>query len=271
MLRLLLDGTLYPHGLEVQHHTGYPRTSGAICVLPGQYWHEQTDQITEAIERYDWCLCIRTADEEDLFDISKVKHSNIKWWCQTPREGREYPEGTRFFGVGFPPYFNELPQEPPVRDIDVFLSAQNTHIRRTECFAALKKVSGAVEVNPTKGFTQGFSEHGYLWRMLRAKVAPAPSGAVSPDSFRVFEALEAHAVPVVDAVSPTDGRTDYWGRVLPGAPFPVITDYKHLPMIVEGLVEGYPANNNRVTAFWMRYKRELSIWLRSDLEALGAL
>ena len=35
-------------------------------------------------------------------------------------------------------------------------------------------------------------------KMARAKTVPAPRGAVSPDSFRFYEALELGAVPITE-------------------------------------------------------------------------
>lgn len=267
MLRRLTDGTLYPHGIEFKHCVGYPNTDdGCVLVVPGQYWHQATDRITEAIQRFEWVLLVRTADEEDLFDVGAVVHPRLKWWIQTPR--KKYPD-CRVFGVGFPPHFNDLPAEPPEKLLNVFLSAQNTHDRRRQCFEALQGIDGRVEA--TAGFTQGMDPAEYVRCMSKAKVAPAPSGAVSCDSFRVYEALEAHTVPIVDTVSPVDGLTDYWTRIFPGyLPFPTYTNPAELkPLITQTLSD--PAIANRVAAFWMRYKRQLAHWLRSDLEQLGAL
>jgi hypothetical protein len=270
MLRLLLDGELYPHGLKVRHEAGYPNTSGAVIVLPGQYWHRTTDQINEAIQRYEWVLLVKTADEEDLFDPLKLVHPNLKWWIQTPRAGRDYGDA-RLFGVGFPPHFNEFPAEPPQPDVDVFLAAQKTHPRRVQAFKALEAVTASKSVLATRGFTQGWQPKHYAEAMSVTKVAPAPSGAVSPDSFRAWEALESHAIPILDAVSPVDGETTYWDQVLPGCPAPVIRDYNDLGGYCEDMLKGWPANANRLTAWWMRYKRGLARGLRIDLQALGAL
>ena len=270
MLRRLFDNDLYPTGLNFRHYDGYPNTDGACIVVPGRYWHRTTDQISEAIERYEWVLLVRVSDEEDLFDVGEVLHRNVRYWLQTPRYRYVGDDTTRYIGVGFPPHFNDLPADPPEKKTAVFLSAQNTHERRHECFAALEGVEGGL-IGPTAGFTKGWGPELYATFMTQARVAPAPSGAVSPDSFRLWEALEAHAVPIADAVSPVDGATDYWESVCPGAPFPVLTDYKDLAGYVEDVLKDWPATANRCAAYWMRYKRQLALWLKDDLEELGAV
>lgn len=274
LLDRLFANTLYPTGVKFRRFEGYPNTDGCVLLIPSRYWHQHTDQISQAIERFSWVLGMRCGDEEDTLNISKVSHPNIKWWVQTPRVGRDYGDA-RLFGVGFPPHFNDLSQDVPEKDIDVFLAAQNTHARRRECFEVLEKTAGSQFVHATTGFTQSWRDGAgpgdYALQMMKAKVAPAPSGAVSPDSFRFFEALEAHCVPVADDVSPVDGHTDYWRRLFPDAPFPILTDYESLPGYIEDQLDGWPANANRIAGWWMRQRRRYAHWLVQDLEALGAL
>lgn len=274
LIRNLTSNRLYDTGLKFRHFQGFPpshQAEGCILSIPGAYWHDQYDSVNEALTAYRWVLGIRCSDECDLFDVSRIEHANIKWIVQTPR--KDYPDA-RVFGVGYPPHFNDLPSEPPSKDVDVFLSAQNTHVRRAKCFEALRQVSTVnqvVAVHETSGFTQGMDHDVYAATMVGTRVAPAPSGAVSCDSFRFWEALEAHCVPVADTVSPVDGLTDYWTRLFPEAPFPILTTYSNLPGYVQDALKSWPANANRIVAWFMRYKRQLAHWLVDDLNGLGAL
>lgn len=270
MLDRLFANQLYPTGLEFRRVDGYPNhVDGCILIIPGRYWHQRANEISETLSRYDWILGIRTGDEENDFDPYSVWHNNIKWWVQTPQVGHDYDEGTRFFGVGYPPHFNHL--KPSERNVDVFLSAQDTHERRTECFAAVGRAKGTKMLHRTAGFTQGMDKDEYALWMRSAKIAPAPSGAVSPDSFRLYEALESHTVPIADDISPTHDSSGYWRMVHPDAPFPILDKYEQLPGYIEDQLKEWPANVNRITAWWMRYKRQMSQWLREDLTELGAL
>jgi hypothetical protein len=61
---------------------------------------------------------------------------------------------------------------------------------------------------PTKGFTQGDPHDLYYRQMADAKVAPAPSGPETPDSFRLFEALESGCVPIADTRVPKNNFSD---------------------------------------------------------------
>lgn len=270
MLDELFDNRLYPTGLQFKREEGYPNARGGVLLIPGRYWHMHTAQISEVIGIYDWVLAMRTGDEEDLFDIHAVKHPNIRWWVQTPRVGRDYGDA-KLFGVGFPPHFNNLPPNPPNRYCDIFLSAQNTHVRRAEAFDALSRCEFSKAITATGGFTEGLEPKRYTESMCKTKTAPAPSGAFSPDTFRLYEALEAHAVPIADDVSPAYDSTGYWNMLFPDAPFPVYTDCDELPLLVSDIRHPYPRVNNRVAAWWMLQKRKFAHRLVDDLKALGAI
>ena len=269
VLDRLFDNTLWPTGIDFRRVDGYPtKVDGCVLIIPGRYWHEKANAISEAISAYEWVLAVRTGDEENLFDVERVYHRNIKWWIQTPEPDVDYGDA-RLFGCGFPPHFNDLTRQP--RDTDVFLSGQVTHRRREECFAAVRKSWAGKKLNMTKGFTLGMDRPEYVQWMCRAKVAPAPSGPESPDSFRLFEALEAHTIPIADDLSPKSSGPGFWRTVFPDAPFPIITDYQNLPGYVEDQLNGWPANANRITAWWITQKRLMAKNLRADLTELGAL
>ena len=268
MIDQLLHNQLYPTGLEFEHHQGYPPGGRGVLIVPGRYWADRMPEIEEAVASYEWLLLIRTSDEEDLFDVRQFDGpSRTRFWVQTPRADRDYGD-SRLFGVGYPQHFTNV--SPETRELDVFLSAQDTHDRRHQCFAALDKVKKAyVQANP--GFTQGMLPQEYVRLMASAKVAPSPSGAFGPDSFRVYEALQAHTVPIVDGISPGYDAIGYWRNLFPDIPFPILYSYSDLPGYINDLRKLWPANSNRVTAWWMRQKRLMTTWLLEDLRELGAL
>lgn len=287
ILTQLLGNHLYPTGLEYEHHDGWPNIydTGVIAVIPGRYWHTRAAEISEAMARYRWVLAFRTGDEEDLFDIDAVTHPNIKWWVQTPRADKYY-RGARWFGVGWTPAFNNPPFDPDTpaarkRPLDVYLAGQNTHCRRNQAFKTLNTMQEhpdyrkiRIQADPTPGFTQGVSPAEYAKTMVTAKIGVAPAGAVSPDSFRFWEALQAHTLPIVDGESPLQSyyASQFWSRMFgDGSPLSVLTTYAQLPGYIEDLLAGWPANGNRVTAWWMREKRKMTLDLLADLESLGAI
>ena len=270
LLDRLFANKLYPTGIEFRRVDGYPSShDGCVLIVPGRYWAGREAEISAAIAQYSWLLMIVTSDEESTFDIGKVDHSSQQLWLQTPRVGREYD--ARLIPVGFPPHFDSLPAGPPDKPLDVFMAAQCTHDRRSRAFDALARVARPKYVQTTAGFTQGRPPAEYTHLMLQAKVAPCPSGAVSPDSFRVYEALESHTIPIVDDISPAYDSRGYWERMFPDAPFPILTNYDDLPGYIDDVLADYPRLANRIAAWWIQTKRRYALWLKEDLEALGAL
>jgi len=288
LLDLLFANQLHPTGLEFKRVEGYPNTDGCVLLIPGRYWHEHTDQVNEAVQRYKWLLAMRVGDEQDEFNIHDIDHPNCRWWVQTPQLRSDaaprarYPakrpdvdrdyEGVRLFGCGYPPHFDDLPAEPPDKDMTVFLSAQNNHPRRKECFQALEQAHvGLKYIHETTGFTEGLLPEAYTAIMARTKIAPCPAGPHTPDTFRLYEALEAHCVPIADDITPDYNSEGYWQALMPDATFPILHLYRNLPDWINDQLRLWPANVNRITAHWMRYKRQMALWLTEDLKALGAL
>lgn len=267
MLDRMLLNQLYPHGMDCEFVEPWPDADGIVLVIPGRYWCDRADEITAAIADYRWVLAIRTSDEEALLDITEIEHPNLRWWAQTPIGHHDFK--ARYLPLGFPPHFNQLP-ETVDKQVDVFLSAQNTHQRRREAFDAVARIDHSRVVEQTSGFTQGMPPEKYAACMAAAKVAPCPAGAVSPESFRVYEALEAHTVPIADDLSPAYDSRGYWAALFPDAPFPILTDYTDLPGWIDDLLADYPRNANRIAAWWMAQKRRMAGWLRDDLTELVA-
>lgn len=272
LVRLLLTNRLYPTGWEFTATEGdvWPDAEGLVLVFPGRYYVDRAEEIRDALARYRWALIIKTGDEEDAFDIAPLAADpRRRVWIQTPRIDRIHPDEVRFMPLGFSPHFVDLPADPPDKTTTVFLSAQKNHDRRRRAFDALAvREDDEMFVRPTPGFTQGLDPEAYRDHMLAARIAPAPAGVVSPCSFRLFEALESHAIPIADDVSPAYDSQGYWSKMLPDAPIPVIRDYESLVGWVDDLLASYPANANRIAAWWFREKRRWALNLDEDLKGL---
>lgn len=243
------------------------KVDAAVVVIPaGRY---EPDFVQAEISRLAGCTVILTSDETALFDSSKLSHPNARWWVQAPRPGRCYPEGARFLPCGYPPYTREIVAAMAAsashKSSDWAFLGQVNHRSRRELVANLKGLSGG-DLRPSQGFTKGVTQTSYLRSMAAAKIAPCPSGPGMCDSFRVWEALEAGCLPVVEAGCPAydDG---YWPQL--GAPFPTVADWSELPELMPKLLEEWPGNVNRVQSWWSGYKRQLRVQLAADLAGIG--
>lgn len=251
------------HPLFKRMHGG----EGSIIVIPGKDQADYIAEINKTISEYSWVLLFITSDEDHNFPIEEIEHSKMKVWVQYPQQGRHDDYGKLPLGYTSETRKNLLFTE---KTLDVFYSGQRTHERREMCSESLQEVKKNVKTHmtlDTKGFAQGFKPDIYMANMSNAKVAPAPSGPVSADSFRAYEALEAGGVPIADQISPA-GDHDYFNYLFGDVPFPTISDYKDLPGYIKDALAKYPALNNESQAWWIKKKRDLMWEFVKDIESL---
>lgn len=239
---------------------------GGIVIIPGAYQSDYIDEINKEINRYEWIILIITSDEESKFPIEKIKHPNIRIHVQYPKKPRH--NTYEKFPIG---YTKETRKHLSLKekDLDFFFSGQVTNSRRRQCVEQLRNMENGLLVE-TKGFSQGLKTDEYMENMNRAKVVPAPAGGISADSFRLYEALEAGAVPIGDNISDS-GDVDFWGYMFGAVHFYEINEYKNLPEYIKGLVQSYPHQNNRSQAWWIKFKRDLKERLVDEVEELSGI
>lgn len=277
MVDAVLSGRSWPTGYEFCHfviddlHQELTYADvvmgGAVVVIPARHHVDDVGAINEKLASLPWCLVILTSDEERVFPVEKLDHPTMGVWIQTPTDR---DDGDWVLPVGWPPHLPGLLRDIdyPERD-DWFFAGQVNNTRRKDCVQTLRDRLFGPDPTPTSilgdgvlietpGFTQGLDHDQYARRLAQAKVVPCPSGPETVDTFRVWEALEAGAVPVVDQATPTKSQGWYWPLVTNDPPFPQIADWSTFPHVLENLLAGWPANANRVSAWWQRYKRQLA-------------
>lgn len=240
-------------------------TDGSVVIVPGRFNAVFCDKVRFTVEAFR-CTLIISSDEESLFPWRAVDLPNVDLWVMTPRPDRHQGCNARWLGEGFAPDTPDILHgckwESDTRPIDVVFAGQNTHARRAACVAAAEALDVETLVRPTEGFQQGMERTEYLRVLAASKIALCPSGPATPDSFRLYEALEAHCLPIVDAFTPDPSYpAGFWHMLFPGAPFEAIEDWSELPKYVDAALQGWPANANRCAAWWEWYKRDLRVAL----------
>lgn len=268
MVDWALSGRLWPSGYEYAHQVGFDGLDapGAIVVVPAANQAPRAGWINRQINDLDWVLVILTSDEERRFPIDALSHPNMAVWVQYPRQD-DRADG--FLPVGWPGHFPPLlgAHEPDRPNLWAF-AGQVNHARRQELVSVLRDAEGGVLVE-SPGFTQGLVHREYAELLSSAESVPCPSGPQSVDSFRVWESLEAGAVPVVDSQRPDRGgwlvdSSWLWGLVLAGrVPFPVVDDWADFPRDVP--------SRSRVSAWWAGWKREWCERIGSTVHRLSGV
>jgi len=241
---------------------GLGKSDRHVFIIPGknQCSSESIWKINAELAKHKKILVFITSDEEGLFNVEDLKHGDMIVYSQ-------YGNGGFMFPLGYTPNTRETLKKIGYRkkDRDWFFAGQITHSRRKLCVEQLRRLKGG-ELVETDGFAKGLSQEDYLESLSEARTAPSPSGAVSVDSFRLYEALEAGCIPIADDMSPIRStRSDYWHKLFGGsAPFPVFTDYNELPDLINK-ASHYPNYNNKVFAWWINMKFQFREQLKKDL------
>lgn len=192
------------------------RDEGAVVVIAGQHnrWSKYAEPLAAFVASLPWALTIVTSDEEALFPVELLPHDDrhLIWGQYHAR-----PEFDRVIPIGLPPKTGIIPRGTPDarRDLDVFFAGQNTHARREELIDMMKDMAtepghGNISWVASTGFRAGLGRDDYLACMARTKIAPCPSGYHSLDSFRLYEAIAAGALPIVELNTPDGPEPFFW-------------------------------------------------------------
>lgn len=246
----------------------------AIVHVSGRFHHDDIDDLNAYLGLWDGVLLIITSDEEHLFPVEDVTHRNILIWRQLPRvDHPSYRLIDRGFGEGAPAG-TFRPRIGGERDLVWLFAGQITHPRRDQWMRVMtnRLISDTTEqavLIGSKAFTDGIDRAEYLRLLQRSHVVICPAGPVSQSSFRLFEALEAGAVPIVDATRPDGGGAGYWDAIFhEPPPFP-IEPVPGLAAIDEITSRGVWGRLH-VDAWWQRERRQLAVDLVDALRRLGA-
>jgi hypothetical protein len=239
-----------------------PYEDRAFVVVPGAGNAGKEKQINKELKKIGRVVLLITGDESARFNVDAIRHKNIKIWIHYPH--KKHSRYNKFF-IGAPQHLKENLPEYPEKKYDVFFSGQVTHDRRKELAEALNELPNA-KINLTSGFAQGYSPKKYYEEMSKAKIAPAPAGFVVVDSFRFFEAIEMLCLPVGDLKTSSNEKFDFFSFVCPeGVPVEKISNWFLLKEILPDILDEYPNNMHRVVSWWIKYKRDLSFKLMSDI------
>lgn len=266
-----------PFTWEHQNDFDIMGEAGAVVVLNGRMHVEDTEKINADIAKLTWCVFIITGDEEALFPWQEIKHPMLRTWVQLPRMNVHndvsfrLPNGPR-------PNTRELLKGLPIKErpVDFAFMGQINHDRREQCVEAAKELQKSAQsytsfLTETEGFGEEKVpyEH-YLDILAETKIVLCPSGIESPDTFRLYEALEAGCLPIVDQFSTRHQSPGFW-QYLFGAdiPFPIVDYWDKLPALLPELLRDYPHNANRASAWWQNFKRSMHYKLINDIREIS--
>lgn len=270
----LLAKTL-EHAINRDSVDAVPEGEGAVIVIPGQQNKDHVKRINAAIKQLPWCLIIVTGDEAGIFPIKELEHPKSLLYLMTPHLDQDLAAVDRFIPEGYTPdthvMIAKYEHEYLLKPLGWSFAGQVTHQRRVEASNAMRMMRNGL-IFPTTEFASGLGHEEYYRIMASTKVIPCPSGPTTPDTFRLFEALEAGCVPIADTMTPGASEpSHYWNVVLGAHPIPTIDDWSTLPDTVQYHIDVFPETNNRVFAWWQGFKRNFFWNIIEDVNQLSGI
>lgn len=264
-------------GDEYQHGASVPLGEGAVLVIPGQHHVLHAAQWASEIERLPWALTIVTSDEEALFPVELLpRDATHAVWTQYHDRGMD-----KVIPIGAAPPFLAaqavgIDPSDNARKLAISFAGQDTHERRHELIAAMKDMAadggyGNIVWLATTGFRQGLGASEYAFAMRNTRIAPCPSGPHSLDSFRLYEALAAGCLPIVEMYTPQGFDGNLWSEMFdPGCPIPWVSTWADLPFYAERYRSGvdWRAKRDEVQAWWHDWRAGLSRDFTATIERL---
>lgn len=263
----------YKHVSDVSE---VPDGEGAVFIINGRTHTEDTEAINKDIAKLKWVLFIDTGDEEAVFPWREIKHPVMRVWVMLPRMN-QHDDVSYHLPNGYRPTTREMIKQAGYQphEFDWFFAGQINHDRREQCAHQLRLQVEEGNANGNLITTERFGEEKlgypeYMKIMANSKIVLCPSGIESPDNFRLYEALEAGCVPVVDAFATNNQSYGFWTYLFgEDPPFPVVDYWEKLPQLLPELLRDYPANANRIFAWWQQYKRAMRYKLEDDIKELS--
>jgi len=280
----ILERGYYDQGLledifkrgEYKHHVGIKEpSSGGVVIINGRTHVDDIDKINADIAKLGWVVFIETGDEEALFPIDNIKHPMIRKWVMLPRMNQH--NDVYRLPQGYRPETKELLREIGYQEKtqDWYFAGQITHERRFQCQQELVylKDSGECPNGKMVGTTAFAQEEvpykEYLQELAKTKIALCPSGPETPDSFRLYEALEAGCVLVVDQFASNNKDVGFWKYLFgDNIPFPIVDYWDALPKLMPELLRNYPELSNKCFAWWQQRKKMIEDRLYNDIKEL---
>lgn len=260
-----------------KHHMGIKDPcKGGVVIINGRTHVNDTDKINKDLEKLGWCVFIDCGDEEALFPIDKIKHTMIRKWVMLPRMNQHndvyrLPQGYR---PETPKLLKEIGYKEKTQDW--FFCGQITHERRFQCRDEIAYLNDSGRfTNGTMVATCAFAQEKmpyqeYLENMAKTKIVFCPSGPETPDSFRLYEALEAGCVPVVDAFSTNNKVVGFWQYLFGDhIPFPIVDYWDKLPILLPELLRTYPELSVKCFAWWQQQKKKIEDKLYDDIKEIN--
>lgn len=257
-LRLLLAGQFEK---EVIDNT-WSHISDPMIVVDNRLVPEKVSYYREAFEKGARVLLVHLSDEAFKDDMGAYKYCDAV--IRNYHSERLAPYSNIFFlPLGYKAGFarpDHTPKPASERKYLWSFAGDGKKLTRTEMLAAMEQIPGGF-THPTSGFgaSDALPTEAYRAMLDDTVFAPSPSGWSNLDSFRVYEALEAGCIPIVERRP----HFDYFTTLLGPHPIPTVPNWADAAETIRRLQTDDAVERTRqdCAAWWTAYKPKLAVHL----------
>ena len=257
------------------------------CILDGsiiihdEYNNGRNEEFCKYIQKMNGVILFNVADEEFVFqNFDAIKHSTFNW-RQTYNKNKEhlYNE-TTYVPWGYRDKTFEAIDKKYINYNNRTLSWSfmgNTRDKNRLDMCDNLQYIGKNEILKTLTYGSGYNVDDYFKILCSSMIAPCPSGHVSNDALRFFEAMEAGCLPIIEKkhfISEYD--TNNWYKLFddPVLPFVMVDDWTDGKKQIEELLNDkflLMKKRNLSIAYWCIHKYILSAKLLNQIKYIKNL
>ena len=300
----------FPENSQTVYLDGFqnlPANTGAIVVLNGAVVKAvDVELLNHHISQMPWVVVLSMQDDNSRLPLHSLRHPNMKIWVHSPKPGLKNSnecfswampnhDYARRIPVGYTKMFRNLSSDiiATPRTLDWLFIGRVGYSSRQDWFAALKSLIGNKFSEPavfahnerriwsnegvfgevTIGNLPA-SEEQYVSMTCSAKVIICRPASCTPETGRLYEALEAKCVPIVSRCAPDNWNEvynweNYWEYVFGETPpFPIINGPDELESAIQKALHDWPSNVNHIYSWWTDYKQRLFKTLKEEVREL---
>lgn len=243
----------YPNSFNQHNSKELLWTDRAIVVIVGS---PSVLPLQEYLATLKSGLVIFTGDEECSFDAEAIRFDNLEYWTQCYASHRSWMQDRLLLGCPNRISNYKINTHLPKKYLWSFVGQVQNPFRQA-CVDALNELpDGFMHIVPQFGGGEGGIEYQeYIDIMCQSHFVICPSGSMTADTFRVYEAIECGAIPIADHRSPRDDKAwDYWNVVYPSHNLLRVSEWNGWGL--EHLMRAYV--KNIWPSWWPSYKQQLS-------------
>lgn len=214
------------------------------------------EQVRDYLVQFKKAIVILASDEDSFWDWKSVIPSHFTVWTQYYYQNKQ--EIKERLLLGFTTRLKDVvldKTQPRIYGCSFVGQTQNPF--RQNCVEALRKYPNHfIKIADGFGGVNGLEYQDYVNILCQSKVVLCPSGSMCTDSFRIYEALECGALPIVEPRSPRDEKHfNYWKEV-DASILPCVRDWNDIFFILndEKFIE---QRTKECIEWWADYKQKL--------------